>query len=426
MLLELTVGNFRSFRDDATLSMVSTKLKSRDPAVDEVTRHQLSDDLSVLHTAAIYGANASGKSNLIRALGMARRWIMDSAREGQVNDPIPTVPFLLDEDSVREPTHVEIVFVHNAVQYRYGFEVDVRHVHREWLFKREKRETALLEREGQDFTLRGPFKKEQEVARRTRENALFLSTAAQLDVAFAEELLGWFRKIEVLKSTLDLTTGYTAACLRSGEFEGRIEQMLAGLDVGIRSFRIEEASLPWSDDAGWIPDELRAAIKDHKVLKVNAVHPVYDASGGEISERALPLEQESDGTQKLFALAGPIVQTLAAGDILVIDEFDNRLHPLISRQLVELFHNPATNPHHAQLIIATHDTHLLSHDLFRRDQIWFVEKDKRGGSVLYSLAEIQVRNDASLEADYFRGRYGAVPFLGGLRRVFISQPGDSV
>lgn len=154
------------------------------------------------------------------------------------------------------------------------------------------------------------------------------------------------------------------------------------------------------------------------------MHPVFE-DGREVRSASLPFEEESEGTKKLFALAGPIVDTLANGKILVIDEFDARLYPAVSRRLVELFHDRRTNPHGAQLVIATHDTNLLTRALYRRDQIWFVEKARDGSSALYSLAEFQVRNDASFEADYFRGRYGAVPFLGGLRRVLSAPDADA-
>ena len=132
-------------------------------------------------------------------------------------------------------------------------------------------------------------------------------------------------------------------------------------------------------------------------------------------------EHESEGTKKLFSLSGPLVDTLRRGDVLIIDEFDARLHPLMTKEIVRLFNDPLRNPKHAQLVFATQDTSLLDNQLLRRDQIWFVEKDRQGASYLYSLAEFKVRNDATYEKDYIHGRYGAIPYLGGMRHVLQEQ-----
>jgi AAA15 family ATPase/GTPase len=425
MLLELTIGNYRSFREDQTLSLVSTKLKSRDPAFDTRTRHTLSEDVHILHSAAIYGANASGKSNLVRALHFVLGFVKNSAREGQAGDRIQVDPFLFHEDSRNEPSYFEVVFRHENVQYRYGFEVDREKVHREWLYRTRKKETLLLKREGQSFELHGELKEEQEYASGVRPNALFLSVAAQLNRALAIHLLEWFQnKIAILTGLHDVTHEYTARCIRDEVFGDRIKKLILSFDVGIANFSVDERKVTRTDLPDELPEDLAKVLVGHARLLVKSAHDVYDNDGTKTRETAVAFEEESEGTQKLFALAGPIIESLATGSVLVIDEFDARLHPLVSRQIVELFHDPTTNPHHAQLILATHDTNLLSKDIFRRDQIWFVEKSQKGESSLYSLASFQVRNDASFESDYFRGRYGAVPFLGGLRRVLASPDSD--
>ena len=282
MLLELTIGNYRSFREDATLSLVSTKLKSRDPGLDEKTRHALSDDLSVLHTATIYGANASGKSNLIQALRFALSLIRNSAREGQAGDQIDVAPFMFHDDSRDEPTYFEIVFLREGIQYRYGFEVDREKVHREWLLQKRKRESNLLEREEQSIELHGALREGKIVASRTRPNALFLSVAAQFDVALAVDLLQWFRKIGVLGGLIDVTRAYTAKCVRDGTFGGRAKDLLRALDTGILDLRVEDREVKRKDLPRDFPDELANALMKRSLVDVDTAHPVYDDMGTEI------------------------------------------------------------------------------------------------------------------------------------------------
>lgn len=420
MLLEVTVGNYRSFREDQTLSLVATKLRSRDPTVDDGARLALTEDTHALASAAIYGANASGKSNFVRAMRFVLDFVRNSAREGQAGDDIDVEPFLFDDTSAEDPSSFELVFQHEGAQYRYGFTVDRAQVHEEWLYRTRKKEVLLFRRDAGRFELHAELRPFADVSERTRANALFLSVAAQLDVPLATQILGWFRgRFRILYGLHDVTAHFSARCIHERVFADQVAGLVRALDVGITDVEVERTVLSRADLPAGVPEAVADGIVGKTTYQVRSVHPVYDADRV-VRSTTLPFEEESEGTKKLFALAGPIVDTLATGKILVIDEFDARLHPAVSRRLVELFHDPRTNPHHAQLIIATHDTNLLTRTLFRRDQIWFVEKAKSGASSLYSLASFKVRNDASFEADYFRGRYGAVPFLGGLRRVLIA------
>ncbi len=416
MLLEFTVGNFLSFKEDNTLSLVASSLKARNTKLNDGAMTPVGGG-KALHSAVIYGANASGKSNFVQALAFFKRWVQDSAREGQSGDPIEVTPFLFHEDTREEPSFFEAVFQHKGLRYRYGFEVSRTCVEREWLYYRKKRETKLFVREGQEIDATKLFAPDRSLLKTPpRDNALFLSVAAQRNISMAVDVMGWFQSIGVLSGLHDLSIGYTARCLENERFAGRLRELICSLDLGIAEIQVEKVSLGEAELSG-LPQEVSATLMGKSWRAIKTVHSILDDEGSEIAREVMDLQTESEGTRKLFALAGPVLDTLTHGRVMVIDEFDARLHPLISQELVRLFQDQSTNPHGAQLIIATHDTNLLTRGLYRRDQIWFVEKSRRGESVLYSLAAFKVRNDADYEADYFRGRYGAVPFLGGLRRV---------
>jgi hypothetical protein len=249
---------------------------------------------------------------------------------------------------------------------------------------------------------------------------------AQFNGQTAQKVLSWFRKLNIISGLRDeALRHYTLESFRSGEHREEIIQLVQKLDLGIAGLEIETAPAKLSLDSlpTEIPEELRKWILSMpadgaEVTKVKTVHRMYSTDTQPTATVTFDLdEQESEGTKKLFSLAGPLVDTLKTGKVLVIDELDARLHPLITCSIIGLFNSTETNPCHAQLIFTTQDTNLLDNKLFRRDQIWFTEKDQRGESHLYSLAEFKVRNDASFERDYIRGRFGAVPFIGDLRRL---------
>lgn len=412
MLLEFTVGNYRSFEKDATLSMVATSLRSRDRALDEGASTPLGGDVRALHAAAIYGANASGKSNLVKALDFFLDFVRDSAREGQAGDRIDVVPFLLSETTREEPSSFEIVFLLDGVQYRYGFEVDRERVHAEWLYRRLKREAVVFVRQDGEFQLGSAFSEAKALVDRTRSNALLLSVAAQFSVPLATSVLTWFARAGVTSGLADGTIAFTAECIREQRFDGRVMALIRALDVGFGQVAVEEKRVGRDTLPPGMPDELVRVLSGQRILTVTAEHLVYDANGDASGVEHFDLGTfESEGTRKLFALAGPLVDTLASGGVMVIDEFDARLHPLASRELVRLFQRRETNPHGAQLIVATHDTNLLSRELFRRDQIWFTEKDAGQATVLYPLLDFSPRRKEALEKGYLAGRYGAVPFF---------------
>lgn len=434
MFIEFSVGNYRSFHQPVTLSMRAASLRSRDTQLD--AENVFADHgLKLLRSAAIYGANASGKSNLIRALHFMRKLVLQSSKESQAGEPIAIERFRLHTAAHAEPAYFQIIFELDGVRYRYGFEADEQRIHAEWLYHTRKVETRLFVREGDQYDLSGVFKEGKGLPEKTRANALFLSVVAQFNGPVATAILDWFRTQFNIISGLEDTAymGYTLERFQKDkDFRQQVVDFVREVDLGIADIYIE--NLPLAEAT--IPDEIRdvmEAIVNRKhgskvqasnealelqVSQAKTLHQVFDqefaVSGLEKFDMGA---QESQGTQKIFFLAGPLVNTLEEGKVLIVDEMEARLHPFITRAIIQLFNSSRTNPHNAQLVFATHDTGLLSSRFFRRDQIWFTEKNRYGATDLYSLAELQVRNDASFDKDYIAGKYGAVPFIGGLTEL---------
>lgn len=427
MLIEFSVGNYRSFKEQVTFSMVAANLVAKDKKLDENNVFEVDDDLKLLKSAAIYGANASGKSNLAKALGFMRWFMINSSKETQSTEKIGVERFKLSTETEEKPSFFEIVFLMNGKRYRYGFEATRDKVVSEWLFYVPKsRETKLFERKLDNISVSKTYKADG-IQQKTRHNALFLSVSAQFNVKLAEKILDWLTNRVKLVSGLDDRgyRKYTVNCLMNNKNKNEIIQLLKKLDLGFADVKVEESEVTVDSLPNELPDEIKNFILKNgetKATSIQTMHQKFDEKGNSVSIALFNLdEQESEGTQKVFALAGPLVNTLKDGKVLIIDEFDARIHPLISRAIVELFNSNETNPSNAQLIFMTHDTNLLSNKLFRRDQIWFVEKNRYGATDLYSLAEYKVRNDASFESDYIKGRYGAIPYIGNLNHLIDSH-----
>lgn len=426
MLIEFTVGNFRSFRDPQTLSMIAAPIKSQDPSLDEDAVIQLPDNPTLLSSAAVYGANASGKSNLVQAFAFMKWFVINSPKETKATGGIGVEPFRLHTTTVGQPSHFEIVFIEEGKRYRYGFEVTKERVVAEWLyFVPSTREARLFEREGDDITVGSYFKEGRDLEQHTRPNALFLSVVAQFNGPIAQKLINWFRRLGIISGVNDMgMLPFTLTQLVEGDYGQAIRELICRLDLGIGDLQVEKVvsgkpQLP--DD---MPDEIRRVFltimnaPDAEGFSVHTIHTQYDDDGNPVGQELFDLdEHESEGTQKLFAMSGPLLDTLQEGDVLVVDELDARLHPLMTREIISLFNHKTTNPNGAQLIFNTQDTNLLDNSLFRRDQIWFVEKEQQGASHLYSLAEFKVRNDKDYERGYIQGRYGAVPYLSHIQTI---------
>jgi hypothetical protein len=426
MLIEFTVGNFCSFKEPATLSMVAANVHARDRQIDENNTFKATKSLTLLKSASIYGANASGKSNLVDAFSFMCSFVERSSQESQSDEPIRVTPFLFSTATETEPALFQVKMLINGIQYRYGFEVDRSKVIAEWLFSvPSTKEAKLFIRNRQDIVVTRKFKEGQGLETKTRPNALFLSVVAQFNGEVASKVIQWFRRLGIITGLND--RGYRTFTIKKfadGQLRDQIIQLVKDLDLGIQDVISQEGPMSVEQVPSGIPDDLRKIIEkytDKNNVAIQAVHKKWDSEGNPSSIQALDLEKESEGTQKIFYLAGPIVDTLSNGRVLIIDEMEARLHPLMTQAIVGLFNSNQTNPNNAQIIFTTHDTNLLTNKKFRRDQIWFIEKDRQGASHLYSLAELKVRNDASFEDDYIEGRYGSIPFLGNIRQIFIEN-----
>jgi AAA15 family ATPase/GTPase len=433
MMIEFIVGNFRSIKDPVTLSMVAAKRVAKDKSIDAANTFTVDNRLTLLKSAAIYGANASGKTNLIQAVQFMRDFVLTFSRGIQIKETIPVQKFRLSTETERKPSFFQMVFLLNGDKYRYGFEVTHERVMAEWLFTvPASKEVRLFQRVRDKFTISESFKEGREIEERTRPNTLFLSVVAQFNGPISNSIIKWFRDLSI-NFGIDNQGALSEATslFRHSEDKEAVLRLIKDLDLGITDIKTEQLSIPWP--AGDNLKELLAEIVrrsgnelPEEVTRIRTVHPKYDADGN-VTEKPVMFDlavQESAGTRRLFSLALPIVNALKEGNTLFIDEIDARLHPLITCAIIGLFNSNNSNSKNAQLIFTTHDTSLLSPKRFRRDQIWFVEKDNLGASHLYSLADYHVRNDASYNQDYIHGRYGAIPFIASDLAWIVD--GDSV
>ncbi|ADP70716.1 hypothetical protein Rvan_1461 [Rhodomicrobium vannielii ATCC 17100] len=410
MLIDFRVRNFRSFKDESALSLVaSTDTDLRDTNTFDTSVPAVP---SVLRAAALYGANAGGKSNAIRAITLMRGIVLESATLIQAGQLFNVQPFRLDGQTAEEPTLFEITVLIDGVRYQYGFELTPERIVSEWLlvyvrnkpqkwFERKVEGTEDKIEPGSYLT--GPKRTWQEA---TRPNALFLSTAVQLNSAQLQPLFAWFAEsLVVIPDGRQVPFDYSASSLEEAPRRDSIVSMLRAADIGITSISTEKKK---GFEQTVQMDLTTGASNVHRVERDFLV-PRFTHKGNIAAE--FDLADESLGTQKLFSLAGPLLDILEKGRILVIDELDASLHPLLVRQIIKAFQDPELNRKGAQIVFTTHDTSLLEGHLLRRDQIWLVEKQQDQSSALVPLTEFSPRKGEALERGYLSGRYGGVPIL---------------
>jgi AAA15 family ATPase/GTPase len=400
--------------------VASNPVKELEGENDDLNNVFTAGKVKYLKSAVIYGANGSGKSNLFSAINFFRKLILESSKESLAEDEIKTTPFLFSSATENQPSSFEMIFMIDKTRYRYGFEASRKEIVSEWLFflniEGSTRESNCFIREYQEIKINSKtFKEGKGVETRTRKNALFLSSVAQWNGEKSIFIQNWFKdNINSLSGTTNDTLIYTIKqFLENPLFRKNILNFIKLIDSGIEDIRIEQRNSE-NKNTG------------RKEVIISSYHKKYDETMNLIDLAELKFGLESSGTQKLFALLGPWFDTLENGSILIIDEFGSNLHTKLSIELIKIFQSKM-NTTNAQLIFASHDTNLLRNDLFRRDQIWFTEKDgESGSSDLYSLVEYKinqatsVRNDASFEKDYLIGKYGAIPYFGDISR-FINE-----
>ena len=401
MLLEFTVGNFLSFKDKKTFSLEAAGISEHKENVVKEGKYK------VLRSAVIYGANSSGKSNFIKALDFMVETIKNSSKLNST-DKLNVKPFLLNIDTEKKPSFFEILFIDNEIRYRFGFELDNDKIHSEWLYileKESKKEVCYFVRNSNGIGIKNVFNEALGLELKTRDNGLFLAVADQFNITSAKNVM---LKITLLyiRSGIEHSNSIFATNMMCDNQKDRetLNSFLRKLDLGFEDFNLESIDgLTFSS-------------------KVKTLHNIYNNTGAVISSVEFKLtEQESSGTNKIFDLSGFVLLSIKLGLVLVIDELDSKLHPILTQEIIKLFNNPETNLYNAQLIFTTHDTNLLGANLFRRDQIWFTKKDEFEATDMYSLLEFKdedgktIRKDRSFEADYIRGRYGAIPYISNFK-----------
>lgn len=418
MLIEFRLSNFMSFRESATLSMVKAAGDELAPTNTFSPAAPSTPDL--LRSTAVYGPNASGKSNFVHALRVMQRMVLRSVEEGQKGKSVPVVPFRLDATSRSRPSEFEIVFVNEGVRYQYGFAATAERILEEWLVAYPKgRPQRLIDRRydeagdadewGGMAKLTGAKKVWQDA---TRPNALFLSTAIHLNNRQLVPVFEWFRRVLHIVGPDGLPPAYSMmAC---GETEGRkgILAFLGAADIHIDDIEIKESKV----EAKHFPPEVLDSLqhdKEDRYVTVKSPRALHRLENGEMEY--FEWGEESDGTKKLFEFAGPMREALERGYVVVIDELNNHLHPLLTEYLVQLFHSPERNTANAQLLFTTHDISLLDQRLLRRDQVWFCRQDRKRSTHLYPLLDHSPRKGSeNLAHGYLSGRYGATPYVKGV------------
>lgn len=414
MLLRFGVANHRSISDPQELSFAATKLKDPD---DGLIACDPAPSGSVLPAVLVYGANASGKSNLVDAIATMRSMILLSHTKGDPLGPVPRRPFMLDPARIQQPSHFDIDFIVDGVRYHYGFESSDTAFGSEWLyaFPRSYRRT-LFERSGDTFRFgRGLNGQNSSIARLTRSNSLYLSAAAQNDHEQLSKIFEFFSKTRTVRD-LAIPGAIVAAQLKDEDLDRRVIDFLQSLGTGVVGYRRLESELP--KGVRTLQQEISTVLQrmmnapanmklgsDARQISLELAHLGRD--GRQIY---FDLDQEGTGTLRLLVLLDQAFRALDAGSPLYIDEFDSSLHTHASEAVLQLFSSPETNPKGAQLLATTHDTNLMMSSKLRRDQVWFVDKDSGGATQIRPLTDIRTRKTDDLEKAYLQGRYGAVPF----------------
>lgn len=413
MLLRLAVRNHLSVYEEQELSLVASKLTGAGRSLV----FSIGGEVNVLPAALIYGTNASGKTNLIKALDFVRSAVLFSHTRGQAGGGVPRRAFALNERGQHEPTAIEVDFVIKGTRYQFGFEANDDAFVAEWLFAYpEGKRRRVYERDGGDVVFGATFRGQKKIlVDLMRPNSLFISTATQNDHEYLGSIVKFFRRISY-NGTITVPDTAINSAFEKREIDPRAIEFLSRSGTGVDGYRKSKA-LDTSLSVAFKKDVIDVFAK-HYADQVDTSKIDFEQETTEIQLRHssvdpdgtfLELDRESAGTRRILFLMGRILTAIDRGGLVVIDEIDASLHTRAAEELIGLFCNPDINRSGAQLIATIHDTNLLSSELMRRDQLWFCKKDRLGASSIYSLAEISSRPTDDFERGYLQGRYGALP-----------------
>lgn len=428
MLVQFSIENFKSFKNLNTISFIS----SSDKSLIEENTFPVNKKTRLNRTSILYGANASGKTNIFKALEFLLNFAVYSGPRNQIGDKIPVKSFVLDVDTINKSSSFELIFYidknDHTVRYRYGLTVSQEKVVQEYLYAvNNVKETELFYRDENNISCNALLFKEGNriPVSSVRNNAAFLSVCAQANGEISGSIVSYFRKINILSNNDDLHK----AAVKNDFYVDKHEKILNFLryaDLQIEDFKLEQL-LSDSDlvsearpSYGSLYSKRKEAFLDYLINDTSPDllfgHGLFK-DNKKVGIQYIPEADESAGTNRLFDYAGIILSVLENGGILLVDEFDSSLHPLIVESLISLFNSPVENPKNSQMFISTHSVSFMTNKLFRRDQIWFCEKDRYGASSVYSLADFKepVRKDATFNKNYLKGKYGAVPSVNEAR-----------
>ena len=415
MLIEFRVKNFYSIQDEQILSLVSSSQKQH----PNNTFQAENQNIQLLKSVAIYGPNAAGKSNVVKALRIMKEIVLKSATT-QRGEQLPLKPFLLGKKEKNEkdkPCEFEVSFISNATRYRYGFSATNERIIEEWLFAypngRAQQWFLRTYDETKDeyvYEFGAKFlgeKKLWETA--TRDNALFLSTAIQLNGKSLQPVFDWFLQINIKHATHNFNNALDITIKSFQNEPAIILDYLKAVDLDIENLKVEKRVISLEKLRKDLPNELKNILKESKEIREVNIKTIHLNQDNEPITFGMNLE--SDGTKIFFEFLGPILDTLKEGKVLVVDELHNHLHPLMTRFIISLFHNETINKNNAQLIFTTHETSILDEEIFRKDQIYFCEKQNKATKI-YSLSDFKgLRENIDYEKSYLLGRFGALPFI---------------
>lgn len=403
MLIQFNFKNYKGFKYETTLDMTATALKEHQYNLINI------NDEKILKVAAIYGANASGKSTVIEAFGFMADFVIKSFKYSTSNIDIPLKRFAFDNTIKQEPAEFEVFFKYKEDEYQYGFKLDNKRIIEEWLYKRDFRSKKvakykpLFEREGKKIECESQLKEAKSLATITEDNTLFLSICSNAKIPYVKDVMEWFNSTTIVDmgdcEIERLITRGVSSRIENRNYQEELVKFLNAIDINIVDIKVEKINIEGENNK-------------YRIFSYHKIQGSDELVG-------IPFYEESSGTQKMFALYGLFKNAIELGMPIFIDELDAKLHPLLIKYILSIFHSEEINKNGAQLIYTAHDDYTLNKDIFRRDQIWFVEKDINAVASLYSLAEYKlgdkkVRNDASYNKDYLSGKYGAIPILNSI------------
>ncbi len=428
VLLSISTENVRSFRDGMDFSLMATGL-AEERYVRPVTWREGGSSIGVLAVAGVFGANGSGKSNLLKVMDDMRSHVLHSFRQGDLEGRIPRQPFVLDQESRTQPSRFEIDLVLEGVRHKYGFLIDDERVMEEWAYHYPKGRAALIFRRDDDEIEAGSIERQKTraVQELIRSNALFLSTAASAKHAALLPLYQWFSRNLVLAEADSRLwrQALTTQMLGDERHHLHVLALLQAADLGVTAARKREPDPVMQERlrrAVWILQGIEEEPESDEgpAFEELGVELLHRGTGGE--EVPLQADDESLGTRVWFGLIGPVIQALESGSVFLADELDASLHPALVTELVRLFQDSETNPRRAQLVFNSHDPTLLGDSvgerLLGRDQIWFTEKKNDGSTSVYPLVDLEPRKQEAIGKRYLEGRYGATPILS--RQEFVA------